>query len=553
MRFKLLIKADNAEYQLLPSSGLPLPDELVREERSYRLRLVPQTEGEDLRGYHLFLGDVDLGVGGLERNGHLSWNWEVRDYVGEVTVSVERDEVQMLPAQEIVINPNLSKLTREQFEVMVNDITREAAVAYSLSPATERIDLGQRREAFNLAQLEYVRQRIKALQRAVEAIARRPRRALVEEKQIADLDRARGPDERSVTWLLSHPRELLRVEERAVPAGARDLHRRMGGHLPRRLQVSRRRVTHDVYENQLVKHFLTRLYVVLRHTRERLEEDKGDFGLDEPIRHLAGRRLGELEPYRRIIYNLLGLDFLSEVSPLRQHRPVTPTLRKDPHYARFYTLYRQFNRAITPFDGAPFRLSVEKTWQLYEYWCFFQVLVALRQAVEDPFEFDARRFLRRHADRVSMALQEAQVDINHRVRVHFQKSYGYYRSNGAGVGTYSHRMRPDISIELLDGAGGIERIILLDPKYRVSRPSIDQAMDELHRYKDAIVGPDRRRLVHTALALCPNSERAKGLYFEHDYVRIHGLGALVLRPGDENGVETLAGNLERLMGIGTDA
>jgi predicted component of viral defense system (DUF524 family) len=547
MRFKLLIEADNTKHQLLPQSESFLPDDLVTENRTYRLRLVPETDGEDLRGCHLFLGDVDLGVGGLERDGHLSWHWEVRDYVGQVTVSVERDEVQLLSAQEIVINPNLSKLTREQFEVMVNDITREATIAYSLSPATQRIDLGQRQEAFNLAQLEYVRQRIKMLQRAVEAIARRPRRALVEEKQITDLDRARAPDDRSVTWLLSRPRELLHVDERAVPAGARDLHQRMGGHLPTRLQVSRRRVTHDVYENQLLKHFLTRLYVVLRHTRDRLEEDKGDPALDEPIRHLAGRRLRELEPYRRIIYNLLELDFLGEVGPLRQHRPVTPTLRKDPHYAHFYTLYRQFNRAITPFDGAPFRLSLEKTWQLYEYWCFFQVLAALRRVVEDPFEFDARPFLKRHADRVSMALRDARVDINHRVRLYFQKSYAYYRSNGAGVGTYSHTMRPDISIEILNEAGQVAQIILLDPKYRVSRSSVNQAMDELHRYKDAIVGPDRRRLVHTALALCPNSEQAKSLYFRPDYIRTHGLGALVLRPGDSDAIASLATHLNRLI------
>jgi len=550
MRFKLLIEADNRTYQLLPKPRVALPDDLIAENRRYKLRLLPEMEG-DLRGVHLFLGDVDLGVGGLERNGDLAWRWEVRDYVGEVTVSVERDGVQLLAAEEVIVNPNLSKLTRTQFEMMVNDITAEAVIAYSLSPATQKIDLGQRREAFNLTQLEFIRQRITALQRAVEAIARRPRRALLDETHITDLDRARAPDDRSVVWLLSRPRELLPVQTAAVPTGAQDLHQRMRGHLPARLQVSRRRVTFDVYENQLLKQFLSRLYVVLRHTRDRLAEDQSDAALDEPIRHLAARRLRELEHYRRIVYNLLDLDFLQEVSPLRQFRPVTPTLRKDPHYARFYALYRQFDRTITPFSGGVFRLSLEKTWQLYEYWCFFQVLAALRQIVRDPFEFNARSFLKRHADRVSLTLSEAKVDINHRVRVSFQKSYPYYgwykAGEGAGVGTYSHEMRPDISIEIRGRDGQIEQIIVLDPKYRVSGRSLNEAMDELHRYKDAIVSPDRRRLVHTALALCPSSERAKGLYFRSDYIRTHGLGALVLRPGDDRAVESLASNLERFL------
>ena len=108
-------------------------------------------------------------------------------------------------------------------------------------------------------------------------------------------------------------------------------------------------------------------------------------------------------------------------------------------------------------------------------------------------------------------------------------------------------MRPDVSIETRGNDGEIEQIIILDPKYRVSGRSLNQAMDDLHRYKDAIVGPDRRRLVHTALALCPSSEKGKGLYFRPDYIQTHGLGALVLCPGDDRAVESLASNLERFV------
>ena len=106
------------------------------------------------------------------------------------------------------------------------------------------------REAFNLAQLEFIRRQIKPLRRAIEAIARRPRRVLVDEHEVVDLARAREPDDRSVVWFLSRPGEMVRVRPTVVPTGATRLHRHMEGHLPMRLQVGRSRVTYDVYENQ---------------------------------------------------------------------------------------------------------------------------------------------------------------------------------------------------------------------------------------------------------------------------------------------------------------
>lgn len=543
---QLLIETQQSgRYRLLPDPDVP--DDLICEDRSYKLWLVAGVHDPDLAGCHLLLGDVDQGAGRYERPGELSWRWDVSDYVGRVTVGVERDGQVLLQPQEIITDPNRNKLTREQFAAMVDDINAEAAIAYSLSPATRSIDLGQRRQILHLAQLEYIRQQIDPLRRAVEAIAHRPRRILIAEDRIVDLVDAGVSDDRSIAWMLKQPANLLPVEPAMVPAGARALYREMREHLPRRVQVTRTRISHDVYENRLLKHFLQRLCLVLRHSQQRLKEvvSSGNWDLDERVIRLARRRLKELDVYRRLLYNLLAVDFLREVSPLRALKPVTPTLRRAPHYARFYTLYRRFDRAITPFDGAPFRLSLEKTWQLYEYWCFFQVVAALRQVFEPELAFDARAMMVDGADRISLALKEATIVLNPRVHVHFQKTYGYYGQRTAG--SYSHDMRPDISIEMLDDAGNIERIILLDPKYRVSSQSLNQAMDDLHCYKDALVGPGQQRLVHSALALCPSSERAKGLYFRSDYIRSHGLGASVLQPGNPATGELLASRLAHLV------
>jgi predicted component of viral defense system (DUF524 family) len=538
---ELLIEAEkDRQYQLLPNPSLDLPDDLVAENRSYRLRLVGFSPKDNVAGCQLLLGDVSQGAGRYERANELSWDWDVQDYVGRITACLERaDGAAIWPVQEVIVDPHRHKLTRGQFAAMIADINAEATIAYSLSPATQQTELSQYRQCLGLAQLEYIRQQIEPLRRVIEAIACRPRRVLKQEDECVELSRARAADDRSLDWLLTHPDNLVPVNQANVPAGARDLHRQMAGYLPARIRITRRLVSYDVYENRLIKHFLQRLSTVLRHTQARLAETEQDRdNVEEPIRRLAHRRLGELSSYRHTVYNLLGLDFLQEVGPLRRFRPVTQVLRRDPFYARFYTLYQQFERAITPFEGAPFQLSLEKTWQLYEYWCFFQIISALRTLVGDALEFDAGPLLQTHTDRVSLTLPRAEVQINQRLCVFFQKSYTYYDRNR--VGSYSHTMRPDISIEVYNGDGYVERIILLDPKYRVSGRSINQAMDDLHRYKDAIVGPDGQRLVTTALVLCPDIGRASSRYSRGEYIRAHGLGAVALSPGDGNGSDIVS-------------
>lgn len=536
-------------YQLHPNPQLP--DGWLTAEGAYVVRLTGFTSADNLAGCHLLLGDVDQGAGRYERTDTLSWHWEAPDYVGQVTVGLERpDGGSFWPTSEVIVDPHRHKLTRDQFATMIEDINAEALLAYSLSPATRQVVLSQQQQHLELAQLEYLRRQIPALCRAVEMIARSPRRILFRESLSVPLAHSPAVDDLDIARIWQHSDVLQQPEPANVPVGAHALYQQMRGTLPERVSTGHQQISYDVYENRFLQHFLMRLSRVVLHTQIHLSATAQDSALDATLRALARRRLNELSIYRRMLYNVLDLDFLKGISPLRTIQPVTPTLRKDPAYARFYALYRQFDRAITPFSGGPFELSLEKTWQLYEYWCFFQVIAALRQLVGETSQFDAR-YLQPHADRVSLALPQAEVHLNDRLRVYFQKTYSYYgwqsTRTSTRSGTYSHEMRPDISIEIDTPDGKIAQIVVLDPKYRVSENSLNEAMNDLHRYKDAIIGADRRRLVQTALALCPTDTRGKALYFQEDYIRTHGLGGVVLCPGATDNVTSLATILTRLL------
>ncbi|MGC9467940.1 MAG: DUF2357 domain-containing protein [Anaerolineae bacterium] len=546
----LISSGDTRCFSLWPDPDVP--PGFISEEQTYTLQLVADSDGDDLAGYHLVLGGVDQGAGRYERAGSLSWEWYASEYVGRVRVGLMQGNVERVVTGEISVDPSLQKLTQSQFSEMVEDIAEQALIAYSLSPATQGIALQQQWQQLGLSQLEYLRQQLSDLQRAVEAIAERPLRCLVRERVKVPFTSAPSADAGTLSELLRDLEKASQAPTTRLPKTTSRLRDRLRGTLPVDLTIDRKKTSFDVYENRLLKYFLGRLCRVLRRTSQRLFGAAKNPTLDPEIRELAARRAGELRQRQRVLYDLRDLDFLQDVAPLRSFKPVTPALRKDPLYARFYTLYRRFDRAISPFSEGPFQLSLEKTWQLYEYWCFLEVVAVLRELCQGSLAFDARGMLQPHKDGVSLSMPNAQIKINDCIWVYFQKTYSYYGwSNvvrSTKIGTYSHEMRPDISIEVRDDKGEMERIILLDPKYRASYSSINQALDDLHRYKDAILAPDRTRLVHTALVLCPTDAEAKSLYFDPTYIRTHGLGAIVLTPGMAVGHSVLKDTLCHLLG-----
>ncbi|HNT77883.1 MAG TPA: DUF2357 domain-containing protein, partial [Anaerolineae bacterium] len=228
-------------YLLQPADQLPA--DLITEDRVYGLRLQGFTPADNLAGCRLILGGVDHGVGRYERTDVLSWRWEVHDYVGQVTVSLERlDGTTLWPFQEVCIDPQRHKLTRQQFATMIEDINAEALLAYSLSPATRSIALAQQWQRLGLAQLEYIRQQMTELWRAVAAIARRPRRTLFRETLSVPLAHGPAVDDRGIAGLWQHPDVLQQPDQTCVPAGARGLYQQMRGTLPESLTVGRQQI-----------------------------------------------------------------------------------------------------------------------------------------------------------------------------------------------------------------------------------------------------------------------------------------------------------------------
>jgi len=130
------------------------------------------------------------------------------------------------------------------------------------------------------------------------------------------------------------------------------------------------------------------------------------------------------------------------------------------------------------------------------------------------------------------------VKINERIRIYFQRQYDYY--NKSRYGSYSGQMKPDIVIEQIDDKG-ILRTTILDPKYRVTHTGIREALVKMHAYKDAIVDKNMNRIVEKAYILVPDmpTDTGDSKYVKEQYKKDHGLGILIVSPGNDAGFDEL--------------
>lgn len=225
---------------------------------------------------------------------------------------------------------------------------------------------------------------------------------------------------------------------------------------------------------------------------------------------------------------------------------MTVTLTKHPGYRRLHQYYLKFLLGLTPVGQENLDLSLERTYQLYEYWCFLKIVEYLVKRYKDE-EVDASELFTVTGEHGGISLRlkhgnESAVKVNERLKVYFQRHYNHHPiDNLPGVGSYSFLMKPDIVLEKKEEDGSINTV-LLDPKYRVGRKPILDALGDMHKYKDALVDGNGKRIISAAFILVPNSPQDTGIvarYCPWDYKIQHGFGVCILSPGNESNLDEL--------------
>lgn len=514
----------------------PMPDAVppgaVREGASYLFEL---RDSDDALAADLLIDDLPAEALRSRQPRVARWRWQPGFHAGMVE-AVLRIAGAGPRRFEITTDPDLRKLTRDDFDAMVRELLEDTFALFSLSAFRKGIARQPGNRPPPLARLEFLRSRANEIAETVAAIGRAPRHFLRAEEvtlPVHRATRATGPEIiRSFrSGAIRH--ETVRPSRLPPP---------LGGRLPAQITLRQRRNSVDIPEHRQMKACLRSWSSWLCSVADVLArmgaaddpETTTTAGAWAVRARQVGRRLGEAA----------ATPFLAEAGEGLPQLHMSALFRRDPAYRRFYRLWQDMNLGLAALFGDFLNMPLARTYELYELWCFLRLL---RAAAEEygPAGVDlSPLFSSDAAGGVTLAAGAVTVPVGGGNVLCFQRQYREFWIEPDGQGSFSRTMVPDVVLAGTGLGSPARRVIVLDAKYRIN-DGLNEALNSIHTYRDALVreaagGGDTEGIVTAAYLLTPHvpdlaadfkATPVPGRLFHPQYREKFRFGAVTLRPG----------------------
>lgn len=520
-------EASSLRWRVWPDAD-DIPQGAVYETGSYLFELTEHPSAADA---DLLLDDEPLEALRAPA-GAARWRWTPGFQAGEVQLELR------LPGDgrrqiDLTTDPDLRKLTRAEFDVMVREILEDTFALFTLSPFRKAVSRGLGEPAPPLARLEFLRSRIEELEQVTARISRVPRRRLSAQEMAIPYHRAKRVTGGEIVRSFQRGRILA---ERAGPSR---LPAELRGRLPQTLRVRRRHDTDDLPEHREMMACLHSWRVWLLAAAERL--GRPALGEDSEAQVVAATWSRRCTALSRRLGALAELPPFAGLPPAPATLTLTSLFRNDPEYRRFYRLWQDLNLGIAAVFGDFLDLPLARTFELYELWCFLRLVRAAADEWGPDQIASATLFTEATGGGLTIASGAVTVSAGEGWTLCFQRRYREFWNEADGRGTYSRIMTPDIvASQASDDGNG--RLIVLDAKYRINE-GLNDALSSIHTYRDALVSEEHGKvtgLVGAAYLLSPQPPVLNGQYretpmpgrlFHPDYRGDFRFGAVTLRPG----------------------
>jgi predicted component of viral defense system (DUF524 family) len=304
---------------------------------------------------------------------------------------------------------------------------------------------------------------------AVRRILSSPHHKLITMHEVVPSYKAKRVDRKTEKWMMQHA-ESVRLEKRKVFA--------------EKVLSSRKIVTYDTTENQLVKFMLNQ---IIRKTKDfaarsmRACPDKEKV----EITNNTGRIINELS-------RILNTTFLREVSDYQAMKSMSLVFEMAPGYRELYKYYLMLLNGISV-GGDLFEMSERETAVLYEYWCFIKLYEILK---DQKYQLKSPDVIKVDRKGVTVDLargkQSMVVFSDEKTGEIIELSY-----NPTESATQTVDQRPDNVLSLTKKGSKTKYRYVFDAKYRIETndkystpenpgPKTDD-INTMHRYRDAIV------------------------------------------------------------------
>lgn len=509
-----------------------VPPGAVREGASYLFEL---RDSDDALAADLLIDDAPVEALRSREPRNARWRWQPGFHAGVVEVVLRVPGIGTRRF-EVTTDPDLRKLTRDDFDAMVREVLEDTFALFSLSAFRKGIARQRNNRSPPLARLEFLRSRADAIVASIEAIARAPRHYLRAEDITVPAHRATratGPE-----IIKSFRSGVIRTETvtpSRLPAALK-------GCLPAHITLRQRRNSVDIPEHRQIKACLRSWAAWLAGVAELLA--KTDAKGDPESITTAGSWAIRIRRIARRLNDLSIAGFMTEVGEGPALLRMSSLFRNDPVYQRFYRLWQDMNLGLAALFGDFLQMPLARTYELYELWCFLRLL---RAAVE---EYGARGvdlstlFLGEAGGGVTIAAGSITVPIGEDRVLCFQRQYREYWVEDSREGSFSRTMIPDVVLAGRGLGGPERRVIVLDAKYRIN-DGLNDALNSIHTYRDALVqevaSGRTEGIVTAAYLLTPHvpaglqsgfeATPVPGRLFHPEYREKFRFGAVTLRPG----------------------
>ncbi|WP_338415779.1 DUF2357 domain-containing protein [uncultured Sphaerotilus sp.] len=509
-----------------------VPPGAVREGASYLFEL---RDSDDALAADLLIDDAPVEALRSREPRNARWRWQPGFHAGTVEAVLR---VPGIGARrfEVTTDPDLRKLTRNDFDAMVREVLEDTFALFSLSAFRKGIARQPSNRPPPLARLEFLRSRAEAIVATVEAIARAPRHYLRAEDLTVPVHRAtRATGPEIIKSFRSGVIRTETVQPSRLPVALK-------GRLPAHITLRQRRNSVDIPEHRQIKACLHSWAAWLSGIAELLAKT----GVTDDVESITTTGSWAVRTRRisRRLNDVAAAGFMAEVGEGPALLRMSSLFRNDPVYQRFYRLWQDMNLGLAALFGDFLQMPLARTYELYELWCFMRLL---RAAVE---EYGAtgvdlsNLFLSEAGGGVTIAAGAITVPIGGDRVLCFQRQYREYWVEDSREGSFSRTMVPDVVLAG-SGMGSPERrVIVLDAKYRINA-GLNDALNSIHTYRDALVqevaSGRTEGIVTAAYLLTPHvplglqadfkATSVPGRLFHPEYREKFRFGAVTLRPG----------------------
>ncbi|MZP31373.1 DUF2357 domain-containing protein [Heliobacterium undosum] len=510
----------------------PVAPGAVQEAREYIFELL---DTPDPLSAELYIDDERIEALRPRNRTTACWRWQPGFYAGFVPIRLELGDGQSAQF-ELISDPDMRKMTRDDFDRMVSQVLEDTHALFSLSGFRTGIARGTGEENPPLARLEFLRSRISQVESAVLEIARHPIRDLKAREETLPHYKAHAITPVEIMKSFRAGRFLRE------PGDIRRLPRQFNGWFPEEIRKNVKTSGLDTKEHQDIKACLRNWSAWMNVIAQRLGATEETDPERKKTRHLWAGRCRELAGR---LERLLRLPLFSEVTDRTASITITPVYRQVFPYRKFFLLYRDISLGISRVFGDFLQMPLARTFDLYEIWCFLRLLrSAVLKFNLQELNLNTLFTANGGAGSVTVASGNVNVRLNDKYSLSFKRSYREYWVEDGRLGSFSRTMVPDISVGMDRQTDSIEagKLIVLDSKYRI-RQQLNDAVSSIHMYRDALVeemdNGDVRQTVVGAYLLSPEQPEAAAQWksasmparlFHPQYRSTFRFGAVTLHP-----------------------